>query len=49
MSKQSKSASRRSASARKAAFAAWKTMKSQAYLRAAKKGRKAVESFLDNR
>jgi len=48
MAKQNK-ASRRSASARKAAIAAWKTMHSQGYIRAEKKGRKAVQAFLDNR
>lgn len=43
------SAARRSAIARKAAQSAWKTMHSTAYQRAAKKGRKAVQSFLDKR
>lgn len=40
------SAKQRSEAARKAARAAWKTMNSAAYKKAAKRGRPAVEKYL---
>ncbi len=39
----------RSAISRRAAANAWKTMRSKAYIRAANKSKKAVQTFLANR
>ena len=47
--KQSRTKAQVSKSARKAAKAAWVTMKSKGYLKAALKGRKAVEAYLASR
>ena len=44
--KQVRSKAQVSQSARKAAKAAWATMKSKGYLKAALKGRSAIEAFL---